>query len=131
LSKAELKVSNFFFSKDVERLHLLLLDQLSLIELALLSHILYHWRPVEDFSPHHPLQNAVQTHQKTRTDLVKIQLIFVLVHCLPEDLVASETNLSAFVGEVENMVDDSCAFGVVFGHVEDSDEEFFQESHFS
>ena len=51
---------------------------------------------------------------------MEVYFVFIFVYSFPENLIVSEADNIALVCEVEHMIDNSRAFRMVFGHIENS-----------
>lgn len=55
---------------------------------------------------------------------MEIYFVLIFVYSFPENLIVSEADNIALVCEIEHVIDNSRAFRMVFGHIENSCQQF-------
>ena len=114
---------SLFFTKNVyisfnHLLSLQLTTLLTALCLVLLCHLLQYLWSVKHLPAHHAVQNDLNVHQKSWTDLIQCQFVLLLVDSFSENLVISKTDLIIFTCEIENVINYGCTFGMMFGHIQ-------------
>ena len=94
-----------FFTKNVyipfnHLLSIQLTTLLTALCLVLLCYLLQDLWSVKHLSAHHAVQNDLNVHQKSWTDLIQCQFVLLLVDCLSENLVISKTDLIIFASKI-------------------------------